>query len=71
VQIVVQKYGGTSLATPELRKRVGDLVAAAINDGYQVVVVVSAMVTQILCQLGRPKIIYTKVLLIRSNHSCQ
>jgi aspartate kinase len=43
VQIVVQKYGGTSLATPELRKRVGDLVAAAINDGYQVVVVVSAM----------------------------
>ena len=43
MQIVVQKYGGTSLATPELRKRVGDLVAAAINDGYQVVVVVSAM----------------------------
>ncbi len=43
MRIVVQKYGGTSLATPELRKRVGDLVAAAIDDGSRVVVVVSAI----------------------------
>ncbi len=43
MKIAVQKYGGTSLATPELRSRVCDIVSDAVNDGYRVVVVVSAI----------------------------
>ncbi|KUG03820.1 aspartokinase [hydrocarbon metagenome] len=43
MKIAVQKYGGTSLATPELRSRVCDIIADTINDGYSVVVVVSAI----------------------------
>ena len=42
IKILVQKYGGTSVATPEQR----ELVVAKLeaNDlGYEVVVVVSAM----------------------------
>ncbi|MCK8823484.1 aspartate kinase [Fuchsiella alkaliacetigena] len=41
--ILVQKFGGTSLATAENRKAVIDKIINSINRGYKVVVVVSAM----------------------------
>lgn len=44
MKIVVQKFGGTSLATPELRANVCDIIASARNDDdTAVVVVVSAI----------------------------
>ncbi len=43
MRIIVQKYGGTSLATPDLRSRVCDIVTANRADGTGIVVVVSAM----------------------------
>lgn len=43
MRILVQKFGGTSLATTELRSRVCDIVAANQQAGYAPVVVVSAM----------------------------
>lgn len=43
MRIIVQKYGGTSLATPDLRSRVCDIVTANRNKGIGIVVVVSAM----------------------------
>ena len=43
MNIVVQKYGGTSVASSEKRKQVVKKIALAIKEGYQVVVVVSAM----------------------------
>lgn len=43
MKIIIQKFGGTSLATLELRKRVCDIIAAAKKDDTGVVVVVSAM----------------------------
>lgn len=42
-KIVVQKYGGSSVATPEKMKSVAKRVIAKREEGYQVVVVVSAM----------------------------
>ncbi len=42
-QTVVQKYGGSSVATPEKLKRVAELVVARRNQGFNLVVVVSAM----------------------------
>ena len=41
--LIVQKYGGSSLATPEHIHRVARTIYAAKNSGLQVVVVVSAM----------------------------
>lgn len=41
--ILVQKFGGTSVATPEARQRVVAHVARARHDGHQVAIVVSAM----------------------------
>ena len=41
--IVVQKYGGSSVADTDRIKRVAERVAAAKRDGHDVVVVVSAM----------------------------
>jgi aspartate kinase len=41
--LIVQKYGGSSLATPEHINRVARTIAAAKNSGRQVVVVVSAV----------------------------
>lgn len=41
--IIVQKFGGTSVATPELIKNVARRVARTRSQGKQVVVVVSAM----------------------------
>ena len=43
MKIIVQKFGGTSLATPELRSRVCDIVASTREEGIGMVVVVSAM----------------------------
>ncbi|MGI6452036.1 MAG: aspartate kinase [Syntrophomonadaceae bacterium] len=41
--IIVQKFGGSSLATAELRSRVCDLISTAKAENHDVVVVVSAM----------------------------
>lgn len=41
--LVVQKYGGSSVATPELIKRVAERVVRTKEEGTDVVVVVSAM----------------------------
>ncbi|MGB0126274.1 MAG: aspartate kinase [Rhodocyclaceae bacterium] len=41
--LIVQKYGGTSVGTPERIRNVARRVAAAQRQGHQVVVVVSAM----------------------------
>src|SRR2546425_4135482 len=41
--IIVQKYGGTSVATTERVRAVADRVVAAKEAGYDVLVVVSAM----------------------------
>ncbi len=43
MSIVVQKYGGTSLADPERISRVADRVVSTRRSGHDVVVVVSAM----------------------------
>ncbi|MEL7564303.1 MAG: aspartate kinase [Dehalobacterium sp.] len=43
MKVLVQKFGGTSVSTEEQRKIVVGRVAAAIREGYKVVVVVSAM----------------------------
>ena len=42
-KIIVQKYGGSSVADPERLRRVAERVAAAVKAGARVVVVVSAM----------------------------
>ncbi len=41
--LVVQKYGGTSVATPELIRRVAERAVARHKSGDRMVVVVSAM----------------------------
>ncbi len=41
--LIVQKFGGSSVADPARIGRVADRVAATVRDGHQVVVVVSAM----------------------------
>lgn len=43
MRILVQKFGGTSVASPEQRERVVYHVKSALSEGYRVVVVVSAM----------------------------
>lgn len=43
MHVVVQKFGGTSVATREMRLRAAVHVESAVGDGNQVVVVVSAM----------------------------
>lgn len=43
MKIIVQKFGGTSVATPEAREAVVKKVTEAISNGYAPVVVVSAM----------------------------
>ncbi len=42
-QVLVQKFGGTSVSTPERRQQVVEHVRCARADGYQVAIVVSAM----------------------------
>ena len=43
MRFLVQKFGGTSVATPEMRKEVVNRILSAIGEGYTPVVVVSAM----------------------------
>ncbi|KKM10926.1 aspartate kinase [Clostridiales bacterium PH28_bin88] len=43
MRVLVQKFGGTSVASPELRYQVAQKVNAAVHQGYAVVVVVSAI----------------------------
>ena len=43
VALVVQKYGGSSVADAERIKRVAERIVATVKDGNEVVVVVSAM----------------------------
>lgn len=43
MKVIVQKFGGTSVATPEMRERVVHHIQQALSEDYQVVVVVSAM----------------------------
>lgn len=43
MRIIVQKFGGTSVATHEGRKQVADRVVRAVREGFATVVVVSAM----------------------------
>lgn len=43
MKIIVQKFGGTSVASPEGRQQVADKVIEALNKGLSPVVVVSAM----------------------------
>ncbi|QKS71382.1 aspartate kinase [Paenalkalicoccus suaedae] len=43
MKVVVQKFGGTSLQTKERRERSSEHVIQALQEGYKVVVVVSAM----------------------------
>jgi len=43
VKILVQKFGGTSVSTPERREMAASKVIEAVKNGFSVVVVVSAM----------------------------
>jgi aspartate kinase len=43
MKIIVQKYGGTSVGTPERIKAVAERIKSYVNREYSVVVVVSAM----------------------------
>ncbi len=43
MKILVQKYGGTSVATPDARAKACDKIIRAAQDGWRVVVVVSAI----------------------------
>lgn len=43
MKVVVQKFGGSSVATPVLKNRVREIIDATKSQGYSVVVVVSAM----------------------------
>jgi aspartate kinase len=43
VKILVQKFGGTSVSTPERREKAASKVIEAVKNGFSVVVVVSAM----------------------------
>lgn len=43
MRVIVQKFGGTSVATPEGRERVAIKIKEALQQGLKVVVVVSAM----------------------------
>ena len=43
MEIIIQKFGGTSLATPESRRQAAHVVSGTVAKGFRVVVVVSAM----------------------------
>ena len=42
-KLIVKKFGGTSVANAERIEAVADLVAKSVEDGNEVVVVLSAM----------------------------
>lgn len=43
MEVIVHKYGGTSVGTPEKIKKVAERIAGIKREGYEIVVVVSAM----------------------------
>ncbi|HKI78622.1 MAG TPA: aspartate kinase [Ignavibacteriaceae bacterium] len=43
MKVIVQKYGGSSVADPEKLKKIAEMVAAVKSEGYGIAVVVSAM----------------------------
>jgi len=43
LKIIVQKFGGSSVATPELKNRIREIVQETKKQGYSVITVVSAM----------------------------
>ena len=43
MRILVQKFGGTSVATDEARQKAASKIIRAVQAGWQVVVVVSAI----------------------------
>ncbi|MGH9896273.1 MAG: aspartate kinase, partial [bacterium] len=43
MSLIVQKFGGTSVGTPDLVSAVADRVCSTTGAGHKVVVVVSAM----------------------------
>jgi aspartate kinase len=43
LRVIVQKFGGTSVSTPERREQAVGHIARAVAEGYAVVVVVSAL----------------------------
>src|SRR5215218_61534 len=56
VALVVQKYGGSSVASADHMKRVAERIVAAKKDGNDVVVVVSARVTPpTSCSISPPR----------------
>jgi aspartate kinase len=61
--IIVQKFGGTSVATPELREAVAEKVLAKKRQGNDVVVVISAMGRQ-----GQPYATDTLISLLDNEH---
>jgi aspartate kinase len=64
MKIIVQKFGGTSLKDDEARNLAAQHVLAAVNDGYKVVVVVSA-----IGRKGDPYATDTLLNLVRKNSS--
>ena len=59
LNIVVQKYGGTSVGTTERIKAVAERIKKYVNDNKNVVVVVSAMgkTTDTLVKLDRKSVV--------------
>ena len=58
MSIIVQKFGGTSVANSERIKAAANIAIKTYNQGYQVVIVVSAMSGEKnklinLCEIGR------------------
>ena len=63
--LVVQKYGGTSVANTERFQAVADIVVDSINDGVNVAVVVSAMAGETQRQLHLKKEIFCQNPILR------
>ena len=62
MNIIVQKFGGTSVSTEERRKQVIKKIGKAIENGFKPVVVVSAM-----GRMGEPYATDTLLSLVDSN----
>ena len=64
MEIIIQKFGGTSVATEQNRQRVASIVKDTVDQGKQVVVVVSAM-----GRLGEPYATDTLMSLVGHHHT--
>ncbi|ERN53370.1 aspartate kinase [Alkalihalophilus marmarensis] len=63
MKIIVQKFGGTSVRDEEVRKKAAQHVLKSVQEGYKVIVVVSAMGRK-----GEPYATDTLLGLVDSNH---